>query len=206
MRLPLTCTLAGDGPSDRALRPVLEWALSQLPLLQRRGFAVQVAASGSTLGDRIQRALREYPCDVLFVHHDAEREPLQKRLEEIRRAVAAVGTATYVPVVPVRMTEAWLLIEEGAIRRAAGNPNGEASLPLPKVASLETVADPKTLLLNCLMRASEKTGRRLKQFERDLSDRVQRVAELISDFSPLRQLPAFREFESEAIETLKRLV
>lgn len=206
MKLPLTCTLAGDGPSDRALRPVLEWSLSQLSLLQRRGFTVQVAASGSNLQDRIQRALREYPCDVLFVHRDAEKEPRQKRMEEIHRAVTAAGASACVPVVPVRMTEAWLLIEEGAIRRAAGNPNGESSLPLPKVATLETVADPKSVLLSCLMRASEKTGRRLKQFERDLSDRVQRVAELISDFSPLRQLPAFREFESEALEALKRLV
>lgn len=205
MRLPLTCTFAGDGATDRALRPVLEWLLSQFLPVQSRGFTVQVAAPGANLQDRLKRAIQEYPCDMLFVHRDAEREPREKRLEEIRRAAIATGLPACVPVVPVRMTEAWLLIEEGAIRRAAGNPNGEASLPLPKVASLETVADPKKLLRSCLIQASEKTGRRLQQFERDLPDRVQRVAELISDFSPLRQLPAFRGFENEAREALKEL-
>ncbi|HYU32396.1 MAG TPA: hypothetical protein VEW48_09545 [Thermoanaerobaculia bacterium] len=205
MKLPLACTLAGDGAADRALRPVLEWFLGQLPLLQRRGFTVQVAAPGANLRDRLSRAVQEYPCDVLFVHRDAEREPREKRVEEIRRAVVAAGVPACVPVVPVRMTEAWLLIEEGAIRRAAGNPNGEVSLPLPRLTSLETVADPKKLLRSCLIQASEKTGRRLEQFERDLPDRVQRVAELISDFAPLRQLPAFRDFENEAREALGQL-
>jgi hypothetical protein len=205
LKLPLACTLAGDGATDRALRPVLEWFLGQLPLLQRRGFTVQVAAPGVNLRNRLLRAVQEYPCDVLFVHRDAEREPREKRVEEIRRAVLAAGVPACVPVVPVRMTEAWLLIEEGAIRRAAGNPNGDSSLPLPKVASLETVADPKKLLRDCLVGASEKAGRRLQQFERDLPDRVQRVAELISDYSPLRQLPAFRAFESAAREALEQL-
>lgn len=104
------------------------------------------------------------------------------------------------------MTEAWLLIDEQAIRRAAGNPNGEASLPLPKVANLETVADPKKLLRDCLIRASEKTGRRLQQFERDLGERAQRVAELITDFSPLQQLAAFQDFEKDAREVLTKLL
>jgi hypothetical protein len=205
LKLPLACTLAGDGATERALRPILEWLLGQVSFLQRRGFTVQVAAPAADLGSRLVRAVQEYPCDILFVHRDAEREPREKRVEEIRRAVVAAGIPACVPVVPVRMTEAWLLIEEGAIRRAAGNPNGEASLPLPKTASLENVPDPKKLLRDCLIEASEKTGRRLHQFERDLPDRVQRVAELISDFSPLRQLPAFRAFESAAREALEQL-
>jgi hypothetical protein len=34
-------------------------------------------------------------------------------------------------VVPVRMMEAWLLIDEMAIRRVAGNPNGRIPIELP---------------------------------------------------------------------------
>jgi hypothetical protein len=37
----------------------------------------------------------------------------------------------HIPVVPVRMTEAWLLADEFAIRSAPGNPNGTQSLDLP---------------------------------------------------------------------------
>ena len=206
MKLPLACTIAGDGATDRSLRSVLEWVLNQLSPLQQRGYLVQVAAPGVDLRERLVRAMQDYPCDVLFIHRDAEREPPRKRLDEIRRAVSAAGVPAFVPVVPVRMTEAWLLIDETAIRRASGNPNGEALLPLPKTANLEAVADPKRLLRECLIRASEKTGRRLQQFERDLTDRAQRVAELITDFSPLRQLPAFKYFENDAREVVTKLL
>lgn len=205
MRLPLACTLAGDGSADRSLRTVLEWVLGRQPILQDRGFLVQVAAPGANLRERLAKALRDYPCDVLFVHRDSERDPREKRLEEIRQAVSAAGVSVFVPVVPVRMTEAWLLIDEAAIRQAAGNPNGEVILQLPKAAHLEAVADPKKLLRECLIRASEKVGRRLQQFERDLPERAQRVSELITDFSPLRQLPAFRELERDAGEALSNL-
>ena len=93
------------------------------------------------------------------------------------------------------MTEAWLLIDASAIRRAADNPNGKVSLDLPLTAKLEQVPDPKKVLDRALVVASEKSGRRLKRFERDLSFRRQRVAALIDDFSPLRELDAFRAFE-----------
>lgn len=191
--------------SDRSLRAVLAWVLSDLPILGGRGFVIQVASPRANLRERLEVAVRRYPCDVLFVHRDAEREPKEKRLEEIRDAAAAVGVPAFVPVVPVRMTEAWLLIDEKAIRRAAGNPHGQAPLPLPKAAKLESVADPKDALRTCLIQASEKTGRRLRQFERDLPECVQRVAELIPDFSPLRQLPAFQGFEQEARRVLTGL-
>jgi len=206
LSLPLACTLAGDGATDRCLRVVLEWIIPQTSLLQDRGFLVQVAAPGANLAERLRKAFREFPCDVLFIHRDAEREPRARRLEEIRRAVAAAGIPAYVPMVPVRMTEAWLLFDESAIRRAAGNPNGRTSLPLPQLNRLENMADPKSILRDCLIRASEKTGRRLRQFERDLSERAERVAELIADFSPLRQLPAFRALEADAREVMRRLL
>lgn len=206
MKLPLACTITGDGATDRSLRTVLEWVLSQLTPLKQRGFLVQVAAPGVDLRERLVRAMQDYPCDILFIHRDAERDPREKRLDEIRRAVSVAGVPAFVPVVPVRMTEAWLLIDEKAIRRAAGNPNGDASLPLPRAANLEAVTDPKHLLRKCLILASEKTGRRLQQFERDLADRAQRVAELITDFSPLRQLSAFRAFEKEAREVVTSLL
>ncbi|HBL26047.1 MAG TPA: hypothetical protein DD490_04345 [Acidobacteria bacterium] len=188
------------------MRTIVAWVLSNLSALDGRGFVVQVAGPGAGLRERLEKAVRHHPCDVLFVHRDAEKEPKERRLKEIRAAAGTAGFPPFVPVVPVRMTEAWLLIDETAIRQAAGNPNGEAALPLPKVARLESVADPKGVLRTCLIEASEKTGRRLQQFERDLPERIQRVAELISDFSPLRQLPAFQDFEQEARRVVTNLL
>jgi hypothetical protein len=49
-------------------------------------------------------------------------------------------------VIPVKMTEAWLLIDEKAIREAAGNPKGRQPLNLPKPSKTEELSDPKETL------------------------------------------------------------
>jgi hypothetical protein len=95
------------------------------------------------------------------------------------------------------MQEAWLLIDQAAIRRAAGNPNGTADLVLPAVGLIESITNPKGLLYELLKAASELRGRRLKKFRPDKHVRL--IAEIISDFSPLRQLPAFRRLEVDIL-------
>ena len=130
------------------------------------------------------------------MHRDAEAQPREKRVQEICDAVTTIDLP-HVPIVPVRMTEAWLLLEEDAIRKAADNPNGTIGLDLPPIANLERIPDPKKVLSDLLILAAEKTGRRKAQFERDISVRRQRVAELIRDFSPLHQLPAFQALDMD---------
>ncbi len=58
---------------------------------------------------------------------------MESRLAEIKAALESMeGIPVTVPIVPVTMTEAWLLFDERAIRRAADNPAGENSLQLPR--------------------------------------------------------------------------
>ena len=209
---PFRYTLVPDGPSDRALIPIINWVLSGTSLTA--GISEQVADfrhladPPPTLVGRIRRALLEYPCDLLFVHRDAEGERREVRTEEIRMATEAAPVPRWVPVVPVRMTEAWLLIDDGAIRRSADNPNGTMRLPLPRVTTLEAVPDPKRVLHECLLTACDLGQRRRQQFQRSMSKRVQRVAFLIEDFSPLDLLPAFHAFRESthmAVEAILAL-
>jgi hypothetical protein len=46
-------------------------------------------------------------------------------------------------VIPIRMTEAWLLLDEEAIRDSAGRPSSSVSLGLPLPQRVETIPDPK---------------------------------------------------------------
>lgn len=151
------------------------------------------------MSERISRSLDLYPCDLLFVHRDAEGDPPHVRTEEMHQALAAAAQRVQVPpsvcVVPVRMQEAWLLFDEQAIRWAAGNPHGRASLVLPPLTMLAQLPDAKRLLYDLLREASGLTDRRRRQF-RALT-RARRVAEAINDFSPLRMLCAFRRLEDE---------
>jgi len=104
------------------------------------------------------------------------------------------------------MTEAWLLIDPWAIRSAADNPNGQVRFQLPPLNRLEELPNPKDHLHSCLRTASGKRGRRLDQFERRLLERVQRVASLIEDFSPLRKLGAFLAFEQATEQAIRGIL
>jgi len=199
-------TLLANGGSDRALLPLLDWLLqNHLPgravRPQWADLARLVSPPGS-LVERIEQAVDLYPCDMICIHRDSERVPREERADEIRQAAEAscVGP-TAVPVVPVRMTEAWLLFDKQAIRRAAGNPNGQIPLQLPP--NPEGLSDPKSTLHALLKTASGLSGRRLKKFR--VAPAVHRVAQLIQDFSPLRGLPAFNVFEDELRRALGSL-
>jgi len=195
-------TLLADGSSDRALLPILTWAL------QQQGVPCAIQPTWADLGrlprrphtfvERIVTTLRLYPCDLLCIHRDAEREPHAVRRGEIMRALDQVAQQqqqrpTAVCVVPVRMSEAWLLFDEMAIRTAAGNPRGRQDIQLPRLADIERTPDPKEILRQLIRTASGLSGRRLQRLEMNQL----RVAELIDDFSPLRALSAFQAFEAE---------
>jgi hypothetical protein len=194
--------LLGDGRSDRALMPILTWLLRlHFPDTALQGDwadLTRLRQPPKKLEDRIRTSLDLYPCDLLFVHRDAEKESYEQRLAEIRDALAKAALPQKLPtigVIPVRMTEAWLLIHEGALRRAAGNPNGKETLPMPAISDLETLIDPKATLYQLLEQASGLSGRRRKEFRS--GDRVHRLAALIEDFSPLHHLAAFQRLEQE---------
>lgn len=207
---PFRYTLVADGPSDRSLLPIIDSVLANLGLtLEIAGQMADFRHLTSPpvgLVARIRLAFTQYPCDLLFVHRDAESERRETRAEEIRAASEAAAVPTYVPVIPVRMTEAWLLIDENAIRRSADNPSGTNPLPLPATGTLEAVQDPKRVLHDCLLTASDLGRRRRDQFQRRMGERVQRVAFLINDFTLLERLPAFRAFRDATHEVVERIL
>ncbi len=106
-----------------------------------------------------------------------------------------------VPVIPIRMQEAWLLIDESALRRAAGNPNGRIKLEMPRPESLEDIKDPKQVLHRLLLQASGQTGRRRSKF--NPHRQAMRIGELIDDYGALKQLSAFRKVETSIQELLR---
>lgn len=194
----LRYTLVADGSSDRRLIPVLTWLLQQHSSHAITGTWADLSILRSPprdLAARIAAAVEFYPSDLLFVHRDAEAAPHHERVTEIRAACAGVTNTIAIPVVPIRMQEAWLLISETAIRTAASRPRGRVPLSLPARNALERVPDPKQTLYDALRTASELSGRHLARFK--VAAAAYRVSELIGDFSPLRGRSAFDQLESE---------
>ena len=183
--------------------PTMTWLLRErgvaCPILSKWADLSYLRQRPQGLQERIRQSLKKYPCDLLFVHRDAENESPERRRDEVREALASVGSETppTVCVVPVRMMEAWLLFDEGAIRRVAGNPNGTMLLDLPRLNRTEDLPDPKKALHACLRTASGLHGARLTKFTPRGSAR--RIADRLDSFAPLRELAAFRALEAEIV-------
>lgn len=201
--------LITDGSSDRALIPILTWLLKQYldsstvvgEWIDFRDFN----ESRSGLAERIRWGAKLYAYDLLFIHRDAEHSRFfDARYQEIRKALHdAFPDGKPVPavcVVPIRMQEAWLLIDESAIRKAAGNPNGHAKLILPPPTDLEQEPDPKARLYELLRLASGLSGRKLHKFRPQKAAHF--VTEGIEDFSVLRELSAFQRLESDIVDLI----
>lgn len=197
----LRYTLLADGRSDKTLLAIINWLLEQkLPDFRVVPQFAELGAVGPTLLQRVPVALKMFPCDLLFVHRDAEGDPMALRLREIADVMRRYDQL-YVPLVPVRMSEAWLLSDEHAIRRAAGNQHGKQDLGLPDRRRWEARPNPKDDLKNALRAAASKAKHR--QSKNDFTRQRLLVAEYTDDFSGLRGLAAFDEFESQLVEKLK---
>lgn len=202
-------TLLADGTSDKVLIPILTWLLRQHGVTcaihpQWGETGLRFLGKSRCLSDKILITLKYDPCDLLFIHRDAEREPREKRVQEINEAINQLKTPPcYVCIIPVRMQEAWLLFDENAIRQAAGNPKGREPIKLPSLKSIENEPNPKKLLHDLLCKASERKGRDLKKFRSEQA--AQRITELITDFSPLRILSAFQLLEQEITDAIRTL-
>ena len=201
-------TLISDGRTDDALIPILKWLLRniginapelQLPILGN------LRNPPKKLQDKIVIALDLFPCDILFIHRDAESDenPIENRTKEIRKAEKLVKKSLppIVCVIPIKMIESWLLFNEDAIRKVVGNPNGIQDLNLPKISEIEKITDPKARLEKLLIDASF-PNRRGKKVNIP-SNYCVRVAEEIGDFEPLRNLLAFQELQKELENTLR---
>jgi len=178
----------------------IEWLLKRNGIMDYNGRfadpdALPAVAEGLTA--RIETAVREFPCEILFIHRDAERIPLIDRQKEIKKALASIRTPPRsVCVVPVRMTEAWFLFDEHAIRRASGNPNGKTVLGLDILKTPESL-NAKKVLQETLVKATELSGRRLAHWQRNQAQSKFRVRDYITDYSPLETMPSFKAFAAE---------
>lgn len=197
----LKYTLIADGTSDATLLRIIKWSLDDLyPSVPNTGVIADyrgIPHPPKSLAEKIKAAKYYYPFDLLFVHRDAEsttKGVVGQRTDEIMRALEENEKEATICVVPVKMMEAWLLIDEYALKRAAGNRNYDQTICLPPLPKIEKEKDPKGLLHDLLKEVSGLKSRRLHKF--NVHKAVHLLAENIEDYKPLRNLSAFNAFEN----------
>ncbi|MEY4570277.1 MAG: hypothetical protein RLZZ398_1716 [Verrucomicrobiota bacterium] len=198
----LRFTLVAEGTSDRVLIPILRWML----LRHHRNFEwmgqfadlQELPKPPRTLPQKIATASELFPADVIFIHRDSDRVPPANRRKEITEAIESLTRSPArhcVPVIPVRMTEAWLLVSENALRGASGNLNGRIPLKLPASQNLERIPDPKKVLQTLLVEASGLSGRRRKTI--NFSAQRARIPDFLENWETLLTLPSAKRLDDE---------
>jgi hypothetical protein len=135
--------------------------------------------------------------NLLFVHRDADAAGPRARRGEIAAAVGAFDPSLHhVAVVPVQSTEAWLLVDEDAIRRAVGIVGDKPYVDLPRRSAIEATARPKEVLERVVDALQASRSRRHRH---DFATVRRRLLERL-DVDPqgaVRDLPAFAELVAE---------
>jgi hypothetical protein len=149
--------------------------------------------------------------ELVVIHRDADNAEPDRRREEIAQAVkSCVPSLPHIAVVPVRMTEAWLLLDEPLLRTVAGNPNGRTPLSLPTVREVEDLPNPKNCLIETLIEtlieASGLRGRRLKTFRQRFPQYRRQILERLDPGGPVSQVPSWMRFVDDATTALQSLL
>jgi hypothetical protein len=200
--------LIGEGSSDEALVPHLQRLCVECGADEATGVAPDFsrvrAAVKNTVADKLRAALLLEPeATLYFIHRDADVPLPDARRMELASAVAAAALhRPWVALVPVQETEAWLLLDEAAIRQVAGNPRGRRDLRLPRPSEVENVSRPKERLQEALIIASETTGRRLENFKKDFARHRRLLLQRLPTSGALREVPAWQRLRAELTATL----
>jgi len=203
--------LIGEGSSDSGMVRHLETLCIHAGADEASGIAPdfrQLPRIGRSVRDKLRAAVELEPsANLLLIHRDADSRDHRPRYDEILEAIRINNMEVpHVAVVPVQETEAWLLLDEAAIRRVAANPRGRVPLNLPTPAAVERLANPKEFLQRALINAAEVTGRRLDRFKMQFGTQRHTLLEFLAIGGPLEQVASWTRLRTDiqaAINAMK---
>jgi hypothetical protein len=215
--LPLQLALYVEGNSDRHFLPILIRRTVEAILATRARYAIEVNEVAIINDDmrrktsHIERILEAARCSegyyALIVHRDAD-APTQARAREryfdpghkhVQQCSDPV-CRTLIPIIPVRMIEAWMLTDPEALCAATETNVNAADLSLPAAPhQVEADKTAKTTLRLAVQKALEhqRRGRRTMSPEDLYPELAARIR-----LERLRLVPSYSQFDQDMTETL----
>ena len=217
----LVLALYAEGRTDDRFLPIVIQRTAEQILAQRGRQVADVHAPIVVNGgiDRMHRgraerileaARRAHGYHALIVHADADHptpdrameERIQPGIELVRQSEEAV-CEQLVPIVPVQMTEGWMLADSRALCEVIGTDLDARSLELPQYAhQVESDADPKLTLNQAIQNALAGRPRRRRRL--DMGTLYEPLARQMS-LARLRTVPSYARFVGELTDLLIHL-
>jgi hypothetical protein len=212
----LVLALYAEGPTDERFLSIIiqrtaEGLLLRLgqtvvdvltPIILRPKFTHTLTSRAESILDVAQQA---YGYHALIIHTDADHSTSEWAMNErIRPGIDLVqlrqnGVCHHlVPIIPVRMTEAWMLTDIRALQTVIGTDLSATALGIPEHPSLvDKLLEPKQIL----NQAIQNSGRRRRIHLGTLYEPLARQI----DLGHLQIVAAYQDFTNDLTNTLKIL-
>lgn len=215
MSRSLDFTFYGEGKREyQFLRPLLErTAKKLLPNIDVQAISLDwVRVSGLSQVEKMRLAAEKaYGSELLVFHLDSDHPTFERSVEERFRPgyeklqIEAEKFPNHynlniVPVIPIRMTDAWLLADFNAFRLSIGTDYSAKDLNFPeRPQQIEAISDPKAVFEQAVRTCSRRRRKTIWPDEIWLT-----LAQKI-DLALLEQVPAYRAFSERFAAILRQL-
>lgn len=219
----LVIAFYGEGASDEKFLPPLIQRTVEHLILRHKGYAEVLPPAvlngqkiRSQHRDQVQRLVRAaqeaHGFHLLIIHTDADSSTTDKAyLERIKPGIEVVQQlarsqtpvcSAVLPVIPVRMVEAWMLADIDAFQQVVGTNLTSTDLKLPQYPQqVELIQAPKAILQQAVVLAlARRAGRRLIPLDTIYEPLARQIS-----LERLSQIPAFAEFQQGIVDALQRL-
>lgn len=214
----LTLGLYAEGRTDERFLPIIIQRTTQAILIayDRMGIealepiVIKKPANISHLDECILYAAQETSdYHTLIIHSDADdRSHQQTIIERFHPGYALVQQdkgrvcKTLIPIIPVRMVEAWMLADPDALQKALKVTVHLSNIGVPSKAKLvELEREPKKILDQVIQLAYPHKAQTWGRIKGDL---YERLAPLIN-LDRLKQVPSYSRFITDMTTTLKNI-
>lgn len=155
-----------------------------------------------------RQGMEEMGMDILCVHTDADSKdtkrayaekinPARKHLSEKQGEICK----NLIPIVPVRMVEAWMLADKELLKKEIGTTVSDEELGISRMAEL--YSDPKDTIIQAINK-SNRTATRRHRRDLDISELYASIGASL-DLEKLNSLPSYRQFVDEVREAYRIL-
>lgn len=163
-----------------------------------------------TMLEASRKAAIDYGMSVLCIHADSDARTIEdvtnNKFNPLVEALNEVDNENYcksiVPIIPIQMTEAWMLADKELLKEKIGAKNKQ-NIDLGIEKSPESYADPKETIKDAIRIAQAEKVKR-KRNELTINDLYEELGQSIS-LNDLREIPSFCVFEGSVKSAFRSL-
>jgi hypothetical protein len=171
---------------------------------------IKIDKTGLGFTDQVLRASEKafdsYGISILFVHTDADDNSdkiiFETKINPAQGKIELLPNRTMVPIVPVYMTESWMLADKDLLRDELGTSCSIGELHLTKYP--EEMTDPKEAIENAIRISKENQTKRKRNQGLVIEDLYQIIGQKV-ELERLDKLPSYLKFKNNLKQAFRDL-